>query len=190
MKPIPSAPGYFADANGDIWRDGRRLKPTSNGRGYLRLKLCFEGKRVDVYVHRVVCEAYSGPCPEGMQCRHLDGCRANNKPDNLQWSDKATNEADKVAHGTLTRGERHYKTELTDDIVAEARKRAATGESVKAIARELGVDRARLCDAVRGRTWRHMQEPAAVVNLMRGWQRVSREKRIARLASEKIGCCY
>jgi hypothetical protein len=128
----------------------------SNGRGYLRIKLSVQNKQTDAYVHRLVCEAYYGPCPPGMQCRHLDGDRTNNAPNNLEWTDKATNEQDKVAHGTLPRGERHAASVLTDEMVRIAQRRKRRGETVSAIADEMGVNRHTLADAVAGRRWRHL----------------------------------
>ncbi len=34
-------------------------------------------------LHRLICEAFHGPCPEGQECRHLDGDPSNNRPENL-----------------------------------------------------------------------------------------------------------
>lgn len=140
MRPIPSAPGYFADDNGDIWRNGTKRVIMDNGRGYKRIKLSIRNKQIDGYVHRLVCEAYHGPCPDGRQCRHLDGVRDNNKPGNLQWATKAENEADKVTHGTLVHGERVVTSVLTEAMVIECRRRREAGETVTHIAASIGVN--------------------------------------------------
>lgn len=52
-------------------------------------------------VHRIVLLAFVGPCPEGYECRHLDGDRTNNRLSNLKWGTAAENTQDKIAHGTL-----------------------------------------------------------------------------------------
>jgi HNH endonuclease len=45
-----------------------------------------KGSRKACYVHRLVLEAFAGPCPEGAEPRHLNGDRADNRwPQNLEW---------------------------------------------------------------------------------------------------------
>lgn len=152
MKPIPSIPDHFADAEGHVWRNGERAPEFGNGKGYLRISTPAGTK----YVHRLVCEAYHGPCPDGMECRHRNGKRDYNRPENLGWADKATNEADKIIHGTTMIGGRNPQAKLTDAMVLEARARAATGELIGDIAKSFGVGRAMLADAVMGRSWKHL----------------------------------
>jgi hypothetical protein len=173
MKPIPSAPGYYADELGDIWRNGTRRKAMDNGKGYKRIKLSIGNKQRDAYIHRLVCEAYHGPCPPGFACRHLDGIRDHNSPYNLMWSDKATNEADKVVHGTIARGSKIGTSRLTEAIVMDARRRAAAGERGDLIAASYGVPAHTMRDAIAGRKWKHL--PGAVKNMDKGWQRHMRE---------------
>jgi hypothetical protein len=53
-------------------------------------------------VHRLVLEAFVGPCPIGMQCRHFpDPNPANCNLKNLQWGTPMENTEDKRVHGTL-----------------------------------------------------------------------------------------
>lgn len=161
MKPIPSCPGYFAGEDGHIYSKGKRRVSRDNGHGYLALIISFKDSKVRcMYVHRLVCEAYHGPCPPGFHCRHLDGTRANNVPANLQWSDKMTNELDKIKHGTLARGETSGSSILTDALVMQIRERATKGEALAAIAKDLGFGRAVVGGAACGRTWKHL--PGAI----------------------------
>lgn len=162
MKPVPSYPGYFAGEDGHVYRNGTLRKPISNGRGYLRIKTSINNVQKDAYVHRMVCEAYHGPCPPDHECRHLDGSRSNNVPSNLEWATKAVNEADKVRHGTLNWGERNGLSVLTEETVTIARARAAAGEQVKQIATDLGIAANVLANAVRGKTWHRL--PGALGN--------------------------
>jgi hypothetical protein len=73
------------------------------GRKYWRVTL--EGRQE--YVHRLVLEAFVGPCPEGLQCRHKDGNKNNNHLSNLCWGTPAENTADKDRHGQILRGDEH-----------------------------------------------------------------------------------
>lgn len=156
MKPVPHCPGYFAGEDGQIYRNGTVRKPTTNGRGYLRIKTSISNVQRDEYIHRMVCAAYHGPCPRGLECRHLDGIRSNNRPGNLEWSDKLTNESDKRRHGTLNIGSFNGAAKLTSELVTAMRERARTGEAIKDIAASLGLGRAVVGDAVCGRRWGHI----------------------------------
>ncbi len=76
----------------------RLLSQFVAGAGYYYVDL---GRTWSGVVHRLVLEAFVGPCPDGMECRHLDGNQTNNWLDNLAWGTKQENEADKIRHGTL-----------------------------------------------------------------------------------------
>lgn len=160
MKLIPSKPNYFATLEGSITRNGKTIKPRSNGRGYLRIKTSVCGQLKDAYVHRLVCEAYHGPCPPNMECRHKDGNRSNNAPGNLQWATKAQNEADKKNHGTIVRGERVKGAKLTQEQVIAIRREVTSGRSIKEIAPAYGVTPQSLSSVVSGSRWKHV--PGAV----------------------------
>lgn len=42
-------------------------------------------------VARLVCEAFHGPCPDGLNCLHGDENSRNNKPGNLSWGTQKEN---------------------------------------------------------------------------------------------------
>lgn len=52
-----------------------------------------------VYTYQLVLLAFVGPCPEGQECRHLDGNCQNNRLDNLKWGTRSENARDRVRHG-------------------------------------------------------------------------------------------
>jgi hypothetical protein len=56
-------------------------------------------KKGMVRLHRLVLLAFVGPCPEGKECRHLDGNRQNNRLTNLCWGTRSENAQDRVRHG-------------------------------------------------------------------------------------------
>lgn len=153
MKTIPSFPLYSAGDDGHIYRNGKRLKSRDNGHGYLHVFLRKDGKTHTRYVHRMVCEAYRGPCPDGWQCRHRDNVRSHNEPDNVEWATRKDNESDKVKFGTINRGERASHSVLTEDMVSIARVRAGNGERIDHLAAELCVNPGTLGDAITGKRW-------------------------------------
>ena len=145
-----------------IFRKGKFLKGTPNSNGYLRVFPVVNGKTLTRYVHRLVAEAFHGPCPPDMtECRHLNGARTENRPSNIEWSTKAINEHDKIAHGTLQIGDGHVSSILTEKLVSDARARVASGEKIQDVARDLRVNRTTLGDAICGKHWGHTGVPIA-----------------------------
>ena len=71
---------------GWVTRKARDKKLTENPDGYYTVKLSRDGKDSRAPVHRLVAEAFIGPCPEpGMEINHKDYNRKNNCVDNLEW---------------------------------------------------------------------------------------------------------
>lgn len=58
------------------------------------------GKATNRYVHRLVMESFVGPCPAGLEVRHLDGDPSNNRIGNLKYGTRSENVRDSIAHGT------------------------------------------------------------------------------------------
>ena len=109
-KEIPLNPAYVVYSNGQILSHYtyRYLSPTNNGNGYMNVKLFIEnvnGKKVykTVYVHRLVAEAFL-PNPSNLpQVNHIDGNKANNSVDNLEWCSAKHNTLHALSTGLSTR---------------------------------------------------------------------------------------
>lgn len=79
---------------------GRVLAQKLDKDGYRALALIDEGVVKHVRVHRIVCEAFNGPAPEGKPLvLHNDGDNKNNHFTNLRWGDASDNQRDAVKHG-------------------------------------------------------------------------------------------
>lgn len=119
MKQIPGFPNYSVTKDGRVWSkcSQKWLSSFKNSRSYLHVNLCNRGRKMCA-IHRLVLEAFIGPCPKGMECRHLDGDKQNNKLDNLKWGTHSENQQDAVKHGThytLGRcGEQHPQSKLSN----------------------------------------------------------------------------
>jgi len=169
MRPIPGYPGYSITRDGRVWseprrnaRRGRWLSPQAHA-GYLRVDLCCAGKHNWRLIHRLVLEAFVGPCPEGTECCHNNGDRLDNRVDNLRRDTRSNNHLDAVGHGThpglRRKGENHPLAKLTD---GEAREIEQVGHTrhltITHLAKAYNVSRSCATDIVQHRTWKHLWE--------------------------------
>lgn len=108
-----------------------------------------------VFLHVVIAEAFLGPKPEGLDCCHNDGIRANCCIENLRYDTKKGNCADKTKHGTMYGGERHHDAKL--DTASVLQIRASYGkESVPVIAKRHGISVRNAWAVIRRETWKHL----------------------------------
>jgi hypothetical protein len=112
-RPVPGYEGIYEVSNlGRIYsvkrfgvsRSGHLLKPGVMASGHLSIGLRRgAGVKVKRYgVHRLVMLAFVGPCPEGMETRHLDGDPANNGLNNLRYGTRSENMLDRFVHNNPT----------------------------------------------------------------------------------------
>ncbi len=119
--------------------------------GYVAVTLSLNGKLKTKRVHRLVLEAFVGPCPEGMECCHEDNNRANPNRDNLRWGTRSSNQQDRKRHGTAGIGikrvgyRRMANAELSiiTGLYAEGMKKSD-------IARAVGVSKAQVGRIING----------------------------------------
>jgi hypothetical protein len=80
---------------------GKMLRPGTNRHGYPVVVLSRAGRRgKTAKVHRLVLEAFVGPCPDGMEGCHNNGDRADARLPNLRWDTPSANQYDRRLHGT------------------------------------------------------------------------------------------
>jgi hypothetical protein len=141
--------GGFVPCLGNKWK---KLKHSRSSSGHRTVM--FKGSKKRYLVHRLMLETFVGPCPSGMECRHLNGDPGDNRLDNLCWGTPADNQADRVKHGTSNRGERCACAKLTREDVRTARELWSTGRLSKtALAGKYGVNWQTMSDAIEGKTW-------------------------------------
>lgn len=118
-RTIPGFDKYEISAEGQIRLIGKTepRKTVHNHRagGYEMILLYDgQGKAKNLYVHRLMVEAFLGGFPPGTETRHLDSNPRNNRLDNLAVGTKAENMADR-AHNT-GRKQPHIPRELIGTI--------------------------------------------------------------------------
>lgn len=77
---------------------GKERVPYDDG-GSLQVNLCWNGKRSQRKVHHLVLEAFVGPRPDGLECRHLNDDHTDNRLENLRWGTSSENKHDLVRNG-------------------------------------------------------------------------------------------
>lgn len=131
-KPVVSYEGLYEISNhGRVWstRHNRLLSPTPVRNGHRRIRLSNGTTERHIYVHRLVLEAFVGPCPDGMECCHNDGDPDNNFVGNLRWDTRRANLLDRYRHGGMPdrRGEGCPTSKLTTEQVVQIRKEYKRG---------------------------------------------------------------
>ena len=137
-------------------RAPREIKASANSRRYYVLTLYRDCQKHSLNLHALVCRAFHGDPPEGMQAAHGNGDKSDNSADNLRWATPKENCDDRGRHGNHVAGEKQHLARLTDEMVTAMRQMAATGMKHRQIAARFGVARPTASHAIRGYTWKHV----------------------------------
>jgi hypothetical protein len=130
---------------------GKLLKLKLGTRRYWLASLYIHPKIHERAVHQLVMHAFVGPQAKGIEVRHLDGSRTNNRLDNLAYGTKADNIADAKRHGTFPLLERRPGAKLTR---AKAVEIYTSKESTTTLSERYGVDIGVIRQVKLGLTWR------------------------------------
>lgn len=91
---------YEVSDYGRVRSEGGLLRLNTRPDGRLQANLNRAGVQRMVKVHRLVLEAFVGPCLPSTEGCHNDGNVANNHVSNLRWDTRSANNLDSVRHGT------------------------------------------------------------------------------------------
>lgn len=179
---IKGHPGYRVGSDGSVWsqwhkvgkgyRSGFatvigewfRMKPNKLKTGYLIATL-YPGPKYKS-VHRLVLEAFVGPCPEGMEaCHDPDPCRGNNSLLNLRWGTKTSNCKDRDMHGNTAKGEKAGGSKLTKEQAIEIKAAVVNAKfgrktikrgTLQLLAKKFNVTTHAISRISRNKTWKHL----------------------------------
>ena len=169
-REIPGHPDYRVGNDGSFWsrRNGsnlwgrtegwRRVEGSLTKKGYVLIRM---GKKLYL-IHRLVLEAFVGCRPPGMECRHLNGVKTDNRLSNICWGTPLENAADRIRLGefqnraNMAKGENHGRAVLTGGDVTEIRRLRQLGHSQYALGRRFGVSRRAIQAILEGHTWKHV----------------------------------
>lgn len=78
--------GYFVTSDGRVFnKNGKELFQSREKKGYCKVHLFVNGKRINAWVHRLVATAFIPNPLELPQINHKDENPSNNCVDNLEW---------------------------------------------------------------------------------------------------------
>jgi hypothetical protein len=174
LRPIPGFEGlYSASAEGRIWSHpkttgrrhcGRWLSPCLDSAGYQCVALVKGRVQRRCRVHRLVAAAWHANPDALPQVNHLNGIKADNRPENLEWCTVSENNrhayrtglkvksalqlANASRAGLASRG-------ITYEQASEVRRLVAAGNLQSDVARRFGVRQMTVSLIVRGKTYLH-----------------------------------
>ncbi len=159
-------PGYAVGSDGSVWSSRwrrtcdtwKRLRPGPKV-GYRMVILSCDGRPVGVTIAVLVCEAFHGPRPPGMQVCHYDGSRTNDTPENLRWDTRSANAHDSIRHGTAVQpclpGETNPSSRLTKEQIITIRSLYPQHTQAQ-LAKMFGVTPTQIHHIVRRKQWKHV----------------------------------
>lgn len=115
--------------------------------------------RGPLLVHRLVADAFLGPCPVGHEVNHQNLDKADNRAANLEYVTRSENMLHAAKSG-IGRGARNRQAVLTEADVREIRSRYrhGGGPGYKRLGREYGVSWSNVRSIVTRRTWGWLEE--------------------------------
>ena len=162
-KPISGFPGYEVSDHGRVrsyklrGRGGLAITPQRilqphqhDQKHYPQVNLYHKGKGFARKIHRLVLQAFIGPCPEGFEACHNDHNRLNNHLSNLRYDTRSNNSHDSVGH-TIGR--------LTVDEVLAIRQAVALGKSDGELALQYNISKDIVFRCRSGHSYRHIGGP-------------------------------
>jgi hypothetical protein len=123
-------------------RGGKIISGRPDPKGYIDVQLRNAPYRPgqNYQLHRLVLEAFVGPCPEGFITRHYpDYTPSNCRLGNLSWASRKQNALDAIEAGAQPRGERHGASKLTDAETATLIAERNAGAKLTVLAGKYGI---------------------------------------------------
>jgi NUMOD4 motif. len=168
IKPIPEYPNYFADTDGNVWSDKKRL---TGKQGLIKLCKILNSRRYHIVNLRkngvgnikkvgvIVLETFVGVRPNGHVCCHGKNGKLDDSLENVSWgTEQKNNREDKLRDGTLMYGEKCWAHKLNEWQVRVIRKAydRNNGVTQQYLGNLFGVTKANVCYILKNKGWLHI----------------------------------
>ena len=90
--PVPTKPHLLINEHGLVYNTSKQMftAATIGQKGAVYIRETIAGKRNQLYIHRLVAAAHIGD-PSGFDVDHINGCKADNRVQNLRIATRAQN---------------------------------------------------------------------------------------------------
>lgn len=139
----------------------KKLHPSPDGKGYMRVCLRKNGLSYNKSVHQAMAVAFLGDKRATKTVNHKNGIKSDNRLENLEWLTNAQNMAHAAKLGLRPhpdmRGERNNSAVLSTEDIEYIRLRYNSGSLYqRELAKEYNVTQQTISDIIRGHSWAHL----------------------------------
>lgn len=132
-------------------KTGIFIKPRANEKGYLRVNLWKDEICKRIFVHKLVCETFIGPRPNGKIIRHYpDQNPSNNNLNNLSYDTPQQNNYDRIENNTYT------CAKLTSEDVLEIKEALICGISGHILSKLYTISPAVITNIKHNKIWKNI----------------------------------
>lgn len=141
-KVCPIAPEFEVSNWGRVrWEHNKKWAAISMGSGYQVItrstKVTDTAKQEHLLVHRMVAITFVDGYEEGLVVNHIDGCKTNNRADNLEWVTVQTNISNR--YNPNKKYDQDFIDTLYDDIRVHGLNKVEVGKKHKIAQPYVGV---------------------------------------------------
>lgn len=157
-KKINGYPNYEISSDGHVLNiiTGKFLKQSDNGKGYLKIELFNNGKGKNLYIHRLVAEAFLLKYQQKCEVNHIDGNKYNNDITNLEWCSRQQNINHAVNNRLHNYGSKIGTSKLRNKDILKIRYLYKNGIAEIELAKRYNITRRNINYIINYITWRHL----------------------------------
>lgn len=159
IKPIVGYEEYYGVTSfGRVFNllTKRELKQYQNNCGYYRVCLCLKYDSKFLLTHQLVLQAFTENVNNLKEINHIDGCKWNNKIENLEYSTRSENMRHAFDSGIIIskKGSQRYNHKLFENDVMYIKQ---SNEKIKDLAAKFKVSNTLICLIKKGYNWKHVK---------------------------------